>query len=310
MLRKLSLFIVLLLTTAWLAHVNLYENQALAADKIPLTVATVCMKAETDKQTNLQRFFSYLEEASAEGAHLIVFPEIALQHCPAWANSSHTPTQQELDYLHNSAETISGYSTEKLVDKASKLNIYMIFGMTEKFPDNDTLYGSGVFLGPNGVIGKYRKKNLWGAGAGGNEHLYFKPGTKKTGVFDSPIGKVGLIVCIDLHYHLGATLAKEGAELLVTMVAWRSDDSGLYEQDTKHQAKLWHVVSDQVGWMGHYTAYGHSRIVDLNGNIVADTGAKEGMAVAETDLLIDASIVGVSPLQSTATMWGKIKNIN
>ncbi len=292
MIRKFGFCFVLLTAIVWLVCMSLNTNLALAVDKIPLTVATVCMNAKIDTQANLQTFFYYMKEASAKGAHLIVFPEIALQQNPVWSGSWYKPTQQELDYVRSSAETIPGSSTEKLVDKAKELNIYVVFGMTETSPNDDALYNSSVFLGPNGIIGKYRKINLW---RGGHEDLVWQPGNEH-GIFDSPIGKIGLIICMDLRFFLGPTLAHKGADLLVAVAAWPRSAGSLYETRTKEnalQAKRWHIVSNQVGSVGQTVGYGHSRIIDPNGNIIADTGNQEGIAIAETDILIDANIVGV-----------------
>ena len=216
MIRKFRFCFVLLPAIIWLVCMSLSTNWALAVDKIPLTVATVCMNAKKDKQANLQTFFYYMKEASAKGAHLIVFPEIALQQNPAWSGLWYKPTQQELDYVRSSAETIPGSSTEKLVDKAKELNIYVVFGMTETSPNDDALYNSSVFLGPNGIIGKYRKINL---ARFVNENLCWQPGNEH-GIFDSPIGKIGLIISYDLIFYLGPTLANKGADLLVTVTAW------------------------------------------------------------------------------------------
>jgi predicted amidohydrolase len=47
--------------------------------------------------------------------------------------------------------------------------------MTEKGADGK-LYNSSVFLGPNGVIGKYRKRQLWDSNTDGNEHLSWHNG--------------------------------------------------------------------------------------------------------------------------------------
>jgi len=115
-------------------------------DKAPLVVATVCMDVKPDKEANLSKFLYYMEEASKQGANLVVFPEIALQQNPAWGASWYQPTQEELDYLSDTAETIPGDSTRKLVDKAKELGIYVIFGMTERGEDEE-LYNSSVFLG-------------------------------------------------------------------------------------------------------------------------------------------------------------------
>jgi uncharacterized protein (TIGR02145 family) len=253
--------------------------------KVPLTVATVSMGAVTDTEANLQTFFSYMEEAAEQGAHLIVFPEIALQQNPGWGKSSYQPTQEELDYVLNTAETIPGESTERVVEKARELHLYVVFGMTEKVSDEDNLYNASVFVGPDGIIGKYRKMNLWNARGGGNEHLFWKPG-KKFGVFNSPLGKVGLMICADMFFDVGPALARKGAELLVAVAGWKAYGGGTYELKTVANAvdaNRWLVISNQVGSGGHVADYGHSRVISPDGDIVADTGTEEGMVIVEID---------------------------
>ena len=118
-----------------------------------LTVAAVAMGAQTNVAANLQTFFSYMERAASNGVDLVVFPEIALQQCPAWGPASHTPTAQEMAYVRQTAETIPGQSTSKIVVKAKELNLFVVFGMTEK-DGADLLYNTSVLLGPDGILGK------------------------------------------------------------------------------------------------------------------------------------------------------------
>jgi predicted amidohydrolase len=74
-----------------------------------LKVATVCMNAVLDKEANLQTYYRYMKEAAAQGAQLIIFPEVSLQQNPSWALLSvHKPTQSELKYLRDTAETVPG----------------------------------------------------------------------------------------------------------------------------------------------------------------------------------------------------------
>ena len=256
-------------------------DKVLATDEVPLTVVTVCMNAEEDKENNLQTFFSYMEEASGKGAHLIVFPEIALQQNPGWGPSWYKPKQEEFDYVRNTAETIPGNSTQELADKARELGIYVVLGMTEKSAADDNLYNSSVLLGPDGIVGKYRKRNLWDASIGGNEHLFWKRGEEAV-VLDSPIGKIGLMICADMLYFPGPELANKGAGLLVTVSAWSAGSGGKYESRARQNASqsgCWHVVSDQVGAVGQATDYGHSMVINPDGDTVADTGQTEGMVL-------------------------------
>jgi predicted amidohydrolase len=254
-----------------------------------LKVASVCMNAVTDKEANLQSFFGYMEEAAAKGVNLIVFPEISLQQNPGWGYLSvHEPTQVELQYVQDTAETVPGNSTDKITVKARELNIHVVFGMTEE-SEEGLPYNTSVFLGPEGLLSKYRKTNLWDAEhGGGNEHLSWKRGTELV-VADSPWGKVGLIICIDMAHMLGPILVANGADLLVSVSGWPRQDGDSYEKFTVEnatKARRWHVVSNQVGQVGHGEDYGYSRVVHPNGDIVADTGGREGMAVATIDLKI------------------------
>ena len=53
--------------------------------------------------------------------------------------------------------------------------------------------------------------------------------------------------------------------------------------------------------------YGNSRVVDSKVNIIADTGNQEGIAIAETDMLIDANSVGVDDSGDFSIFWGMMK---
>ena len=254
-----------------------------------LKVATVCMNAALDREVNLQTFFRYMEEAAAQGAQLIVFPEVSLQQNPSWGYLSvHEPTRAELRYVQDTAETVPGNSTDRIAVRARELGIHVVFGMTEA-SEKGLPYNTSVFLGPKGLLWKYRKTNLWDAEhGGGNEHLSWKRATELV-VADSPWGKVGLAICIDMAHMLGPRLAAKGADLLVTVSAWPRQAGDSYERftvDNATEARRWHVVSNQVGLVGHGEDYGHSRIVHPDGEIVADTGGREGIAVAEIELRI------------------------
>jgi len=179
-------------------------SQEPSEGKIPLTVAAVCMNAKTDTAANIETFTSYISEASEKGARLIVFPEITLQQNPAWGPSSYQPSDEELRYVRETAETIPGPSTEAIVRIARQYDIAVVFGMTENGLDGH-LYNASVFLGPNGIFGKYRKRNLADSSVGMNEHLFYKPGSE-SGLIDSPLGRVGLLVCADMLTQFGPEL--------------------------------------------------------------------------------------------------------
>jgi predicted amidohydrolase len=260
-----------------------------------LTVATVTMTSATNTAANLQTFYSSMEQAASNGVDLVVFPELALQGCPPWADYDRVPTAAQMAYVRGTAETVPGPSTSNLVARANALNLFVAFGMTEQDTATTNLYNSAVFLGPQGVLGTHRKFMSFG-----NDARLFARGTNLIEVFDSPIGKAGINICGEIAGEdqapatfTGPRLAAAGADLLVTITGWWTNDAALYDPATTLDASLanrWHVVADQVGRVGYVQCYGHSRIVDPLGRIVCDGGPTQGMVVWATDRVIDIRI--------------------
>jgi len=269
--------------TATTSARKFYRLTLPAPGKKWLTVAAVTMTSQTNTAANLQTFYSYMEQAASNRVDLIVFPEVALQGCPGWREDSTPPSVQEMAYTRQTAETIPGQSTSNVVAKAKELNLFVVFGMTEK-DQAGRLYNANVFLGPDGVIGKHRKTfhvgndgSIWSLSSG------FE-------ALDSPLCKIGLMICAEMALYPGPGLAGQGADLLVTSSAWWNSVANnwdLFTVGNATQSKRWHVVSQQLGTVGHAQVYGHSRVIDPKGAIVCDTGAMAGLVIWSTDILID-----------------------
>ena len=77
-------------------------------------------------------------------------------------------------------------------------------------------YNSAVVIERDGTIaGKYRKTHIPHVGPCFWEKFYFKPGNLGYPVFDTSVGKVGLIICYDRHFpEIGRALGLKGAELV------------------------------------------------------------------------------------------------
>ncbi len=102
----------------------------------------------------------------------------------------------------------NGKTTEALIDISQKKNVFIVAGLPEK--DGDTYYNSAVLTGPEGFIGLYRKTHLFF-----EETLYFTPGNSGFKVWDTDIGRIGIMICFDWFYPESMrTLALAGAELI------------------------------------------------------------------------------------------------
>ena len=85
-------------------------------------IATCCIHCEYDKATNLKKYMEYIDEAAANGANLVVFPEQSLQ---AYLTDLGAMPMSDYTYQHDNAEVVpDGESTQALIKKAKEKDVY------------------------------------------------------------------------------------------------------------------------------------------------------------------------------------------
>jgi predicted amidohydrolase len=92
----------------------------------------------------------------------------------------------------NAAETIPGPSTEEIAKLTKELDVYVLLGMPEK--DTEGRYIAVAVIGPEGVIGKYRKIAVAPAPIWTEQGCGFKPGTELP-IFETRYGPIGIQIC-------------------------------------------------------------------------------------------------------------------
>jgi N-carbamoylputrescine amidase len=231
---------------------------------------------EGDRDHNLERSLHFIRRAAADGADLVVLPELANSGCDPGPRHL-TPELAE--------EVPSGPTVRAWKEEAEGSNICVVGGLLER--EGDTLYNSAVLLGP-GVIGRYRKTHLWD-----KEKLLYEPG-RELPVFDTSLGRIGLLVCYDAWFPEAArTLAIKGAQILC--IPSNAPDDWVPEHQRRGSLTMLDVhciaaananrvfvaAANRVG-DGYL---GRSCIVDVTGGILSLAGAtEEGSISAELDL--------------------------
>ena len=175
-------------------------------DKIKLALAQISSKRE-NKEANLQKIETLTFKAKEQGADLAIFPELSLTGYVV------------RDQFYELAETIPGPTVEKVAALAKKTGMHVIFGMPElSEKTRATVFNTAVFVGPEGLIGKYRKMYL-PTHSVFEEKRYFRPGYQ-TAVFQTDLGKIGLCICYDLFFPEVLRLIRlKGAQLIVCISA-------------------------------------------------------------------------------------------
>jgi len=159
----------------------------------------------SDGAANLATCLDRMGVAAKAGARLVLFPEAALSGYVFDSLEEALPV----------AETIPGPSVARLEERCRELGIYAAVGMLEK--DGADCYNAAVLVGPDGLVGKYRKLHLPFVGV----DRFVKHGDMAPRVYDTELGKIGLTICYDQDFpELSRALALMGAEVIITIANW------------------------------------------------------------------------------------------
>ena len=211
--------------------------------------------------------------AAAHDARLVIFPECALT---GYAFES-------LDEAVPVAESLDGPSSRAIASVCRETGVYVATGFIES--DGGKFYNAVMLIGPEGVVGSYRKVHLPYLGI----DRFLSPGDRPFQVFELPFGKVGLNICYDISFPESARVLKlSGAELIVLVTnwppgAWRSPEFVVNTRALENH--VFYAAVDRVGTERGWQFIGRSKVVDCNGDTLAEASADaEDLLVVEIEL--------------------------
>lgn len=205
----------------------------------------------------MERLKAMLERAPA--ADLIVLPELS--------NSGYNFPSAE--HAFNSSENVSDSRFLKMLgDYCRSKKCFIATGFNER--DGNKLYNSTVLLGPDGIVGKYRKIHLFY-----NEKDFFVPGDVGLPVFETAIGKIGMLVCFDWIFpEVWRILALKGADVICHCSALVLP--GFAQRAVPIHALVNHVyviTANRTGTENNLTFTGMSTIAGPKGDVIYQTTA-------------------------------------
>ena len=243
-------------------------------EKFKVALAQITCK-RGDKKGNIRKIEDNVVRARKQGAELVIFPELSV-------------TGYVLrDQIYELAETIPGQSTDILEKLAGKTGTHIVFGLPELSDKTQaTIYNAAVLVGPDGFIGKYRKMYL-PTHSVFEEKRYFRPGYQ-TAVFETELGKIGLIICYDIFFPEVSRLTRlKGARLIICISASPVTRRTFFETLTTARAienTSFLAYVNLVGIENGLQFWGGSRLIGPNGKVVAKTKYdKEDLMIGEVD---------------------------
>jgi len=287
-LRKTILLVLLaLLLLLLLLQCRLNKTKA----KTTFRVAAVQLYSSFgDTADNRSRMKKLILRAAAGGANVIVFPETALPGYISWQGDIWADTRKHPDSginVHSVARELGHSSIKLFADLARQHQLYIALPFIELDKIGKKYFNTLLLLGPDGKISAhYRKLHPWPPA----ETFWASSGDLGIVTADTEFGRLGLLICRDMHW-LDTQLAAAGADTLLYPVAWVGPPEQWFNGALPLKAKHNSVNIVAANWTfpeklhpGRSGA-GCSRIIDRNGKILARAPKSPGQ-----DLIIYADL--------------------
>jgi predicted amidohydrolase len=214
-----------------------------------------------DVRRNLDLHLETLARARQAGADLLIFPELSL-------------TGYRLRDLTESvaADPARDKGVRALV-RASRETAVVFGFVEEKSSEKGLFYNSAAFAAGGRILHIHRKVFLPTFGMF-EEARFFAPG-RNIRAFDTPWGRMGLLICRDfLHFNAGYLLYADGAETMIVVSA--APGRGSAGKIGFASSRMWEVMGEAMGRFGQmFVAY------------VNRVGFEDGVAFAGGSFVMD-----------------------
>lgn len=225
-----------------------------------------------DKNRNLERALATLRSEAAGGAELVAFPELSL-------------TGYVLDGRADAealAETVPGPLTDALAAACRATGVYAAVGLLERGADG-RVFNAYAFVGPEGVVGVYRKTHLPSMGV----DRFLDRGDRLLDPIDLRGVRTTALVCYDGTFpEPTRVLALRGADLVLLPTNWPETESlkGDFMPATRAlENVVWFAAINRVTTERGVRFLGNSSIADPGGRTVARAGTEPAVLRAVVD---------------------------
>ena len=256
-----------------------------------VTIGSVAANFTRDLEQNFATIADFVARARRRGVDFLVFPEAAIGGYLS-SLGNHGDTVKTTTRSLPPAIRLDGPELARVREIAG--DMIVAIGFCELGEDGETRYNAAVLLDGERIYGSYRKVHQ-----PLGENMSYAAGDGY-GIFDTPVGRIGLQICYDKAFPEAARMmALGGAEIIASLSAWPAartataenlqDDRWTYRFNLFDTARaldnqVFWVASNQSGSFGSLRYVGNAKIVDPGGNVLATTALGSGLAVAEVDV--------------------------
>ncbi len=236
---------------------------------VQMPVATLAV------EDNLARGAELIARAAAEGANLVVLPEL-------WTTGFHWPKNVQM-----AAEHVGIH--ERVAALAVKHGVWLAGSLLSVGVKGGAANTSMLFSPEGACVAQYSKMHLFSLTG---EDRYLEPGAEAV-CAELPWGQAGLTICYDLRFpELWRMLALAGARLILCPAGfpeprqehWRTLLRARAIENQCFVAGVNQTGTQTIAGGSPLTYFGGSLLVDPWGEVIWEGGRDEALHVAEIDL--------------------------
>ena len=257
-----------------------------------------------DKTACIEKALKLINECTANGAELIVFPELFIPGYPYGmtygfrVGSRNADGRKDWKVYYDNSILANGPEMQQLIEKAKEQGIYLSIGYSERDAVTGTLYNSNMMIAPDGTAMNHRKLKPTGSERvvwGDADRDYFP-------VMETPWGPMGNLICWESYMPLArVALYQKGISLYISP---NTNDNPEWQDTIRHIAIEGHCyfincdmfftradypktasAGEEIAKLPEIACRGGSCVVDPFGHVVSDTiWDQEGIIYAELDM--------------------------
>lgn len=222
------------------------------------------------RERNVADLLNLSEEAARNGAKIIVMPELATTGICFY----------DREEAASSVEEIPGRTTEAFGQLAKQYGCYLAYGEAEVDPATGAYYNSSVFIGPNGLVGSYRKTHLFLS-----EPKWAKAGDLGIPVWDTEYGRIGMIICHDAAFpETSRVVALQDADVMCFPTNWLERSPSAYWFTRAFDNGIYWIAANRYGRERGTQFSGNSCIISPSGELLSYLDIGNGIVYASVDL--------------------------
>ena len=188
------------------------------------------------KEKCVEKVLKLMEECAANGAQLIVFPELFIPGYPygmtygSTVGSRNQAGREDWKVYYDNSILAKGTEMQQIIDCAKRLGVYVSIGYSGRDEVTATLYNSNMMISPQGEALNHRKLKPTGS-----ERVVWGDGNKDFfPVMDTPWGPMGNLICWESYMPLArVALYQKGITIYISP---NTNDNPEWQDTIRHIA--------------------------------------------------------------------------